>query len=58
LLEKSTGKTFEDTDVAEAFLKRAPIAQEIRTRIEKWDCMTLTSFCTAKETISRIIIIF
>jgi hypothetical protein len=32
------------------FLNRAPIAQEIRARIDKWDCIKLKSFCTAKET--------
>jgi hypothetical protein len=35
------------------FLNRTSDAQEIRTRIDKWDCIKLKS-CTAKETITRI----
>jgi hypothetical protein len=30
------------------------IAQEIKARINKWDCMKLKSFSTAKETITRM----
>jgi hypothetical protein len=36
------------------FLNRTPTDQKIRTRIDKWDCIQLKSFCTAKETISRM----
>jgi hypothetical protein len=28
------------------------IAQEIRTRVGKWVCITLKCFCTTKETIA------
>ena len=27
---------------------------EIKTKINKWDLMKLTSFCTAKETIENV----
>jgi hypothetical protein len=30
------------------------IAQEIRARIDKWDCIKLKSFCTSKDTVTRI----
>jgi hypothetical protein len=33
---------------------KVPIAQEIRTRIDKWDCIRLKSFCTVKETNARV----
>jgi hypothetical protein len=36
------------------FLNRTSIAQKVRPRIEKWDCIKLKSFCTSKETIIRI----
>jgi hypothetical protein len=36
------------------FPKRTEIAQEIRARIDKWDCVKLEIFCTSKETITRI----
>jgi hypothetical protein len=35
-------------------LSRTPVAQEIKGRICKWDCIKLKSFCTAKETITRM----
>jgi hypothetical protein len=31
-----------------------PIAQEIRVRIDKWDCIKTRSFCTVKETINKV----
>jgi hypothetical protein len=49
LLEENKGKNLEDTGI-----DRTPIAQEIRTRIDIWDCITLKSFCTAEETVNRI----
>jgi hypothetical protein len=36
------------------FSDQAPVAQEKRTRIDKWDFIKLESFCTTKETITGI----
>jgi hypothetical protein len=33
-------------------LNRAPIAQDISTRIDKWDFIKLKGFCAAKKTIA------
>jgi hypothetical protein len=35
LLEENTGKTLEDIGMGNVFLNRTPIAQKIKTRIEK-----------------------
>jgi hypothetical protein len=35
-------------------MNRAPIAQQLRERIDEWDCIKLKSFCTAKETATRL----
>jgi hypothetical protein len=50
---KKIGKTLEDRVISNYVLNRTPIAQEIRARIDKWDCIELKSFCTSKETITR-----
>ena len=36
------------------FLGQSPKAIEIKTKINKWDLINLTSFCTAKETINKV----
>ena len=32
----------------------SPRVMEIKTKVNKWDLMKLKSFCTAKETISKV----
>jgi hypothetical protein len=54
LLEKNIEKTIEGTYIGNIFLKKTSIAQEIRARIDKWDCIELKSFCPAKEAITRL----
>jgi hypothetical protein len=34
-------KTLEDTGIGNIFLNKIPVAQEIRARIEKWNCTNL-----------------
>jgi hypothetical protein len=36
----------------EIFLNRTPMAQVLRTTIDKWDLMKLKSFCKAKDTVN------
>jgi hypothetical protein len=35
------------------FLNRMPMAQALRSRIDKWDLMKLKSFCKAKDIVNR-----
>ena len=35
------------------FLGQSPKAIEIKTKINKWDLIKLTSFCMVKETINK-----
>jgi hypothetical protein len=47
------GKTLEYTGISNYFLNISPFAQEIRARIDKWDCNKFKSFRTSKEIITR-----
>ena len=50
LLEENTGKTFSDISPTNVFSGQSPKATEIKAKINPWDLIELTSFCTAKET--------
>ena len=54
LLEENTGKTISDINCTNVFLGQCPMAIEVKTKINKWDLIKLISFCTAKETISKM----
>ena len=53
LLEEIPGKTFSDINRTNVFLGHSSKAMEIKTKINKWDLVKLTSFCTAKETLNK-----
>uniref|UniRef100_A0A8D0WP61 Uncharacterized protein n=1 Tax=Sus scrofa TaxID=9823 RepID=A0A8D0WP61_PIG len=50
LLEENIGKTFSDINLTNVFSVQSPKATEIKAKINQWDLIKLTSFCTAKET--------
>ena len=50
LLEENISKTFSDINLTNVFSGQSPKVTEIKAKINKWDLIKLTSFCTAKET--------
>jgi hypothetical protein len=53
LLEDNLKKTIEDISLGNTFLNRTTIHQEIGP-IDKWDCIKLKTFWTAKKIITRM----
>ena len=53
LIGENIGKTFYDINCPNVFLGQSPKAIEMKTKINPWDRIKLTSFCTAKETIKN-----
>ena len=54
LLEENIGKTFYDVNHSRILYDPPPTVMEIKTNINKWDLTKLKSFCTIKETISKV----
>jgi hypothetical protein len=54
LLKENIGKTLEDIGRGNSFLNRAPVAQEIRMKTDKWMFIKIKIFFTSRETITRI----
>ena len=48
------GLSLGHTDTGDYFLNRTPMAQALRSTINKWDLMRCKSFYKAKETVNRI----
>ena len=54
LLEENTGRILDDINQS-TILYDAPLkVMKIKTKVNKWDLIKLKSFCTAKETISKV----
>ena len=56
LLEENTGRTLSDINHSKILYDPPPRVMEIKTKqkINKWDLIKLQSFCTMKETISKV----
>jgi len=54
LLEENIGRTLNDTNQSKILYDPSPRVTEIKTKVNKWDLIKLKSFCTAKETISKV----
>ena len=54
LLEKNIGKTLSDINHSRILYNPSPRVMAIKAKITKWDLIKLKSFCTMKETISKV----
>ena len=54
LLEENIGRTLDDINQSKILYDPPPKEMEIKTTVNKWDLIKLKSFCTAKETISKV----
>ena len=54
LLEENIGKTLSNINHSRILYDPPPRIFEIKAKINKWDLMKLKSFCTTKETISKL----
>jgi hypothetical protein len=54
LLQELVGNILEHIVLGNNFLNRGPMAQQLRESIDKWDCIELKSFCTAKGKVTKL----
>ena len=54
LLEENIGRTLDDINQSKILYDPPPRVMEIKARVNNWDLIKLKSFCTAKETISKV----
>ena len=54
LLEENIGRTLNDINQSKILYDLPPRLTEIKTKVNKWDLIKLKSFCTVKETISKV----
>ena len=54
LLEENTGRTLSDINHSKIPYDPPPRVMEIKAKVNKWGLIKLKSFCTMKETISKV----
>ena len=54
LLEENIGKTLSDINHSRILYDPPPRVMEIKAKINKWDLIKLKSFCTMRETLSKV----
>ena len=53
-LEENIGRTLNDINQSKILYDPPSSVTEIKTKVNKWDLIKLKSFCTAKETMSKV----
>ena len=54
LLEENIGRTLSDVNHGKILYDPPPRVKEIKTKGNKWDLIKFKSFCTTKESISKV----
>ena len=54
LLQENIDRTLDDRNQSKILYDPPLRVTEIKTKVNKWDLIKLKSFCTAKETISKV----
>ena len=54
LLEENIGRILNDINQSKILYDPPPRVMKIKTKVNKWDLIKFKSFCTAKETISKV----
>ena len=54
LLEENIGRILNDINQSKILYAPCPRVTEIKTKLNKWDLIKLKSFCTTKETVSKV----
>ena len=52
--EENIGRTLDDINQSKILYDPPPVVMEIKTKVNEWDLIKLKSFCSAKETISKV----
>ena len=53
-MEENIGRTLDDINQSKILYDPPPRVMKIKTKVNRWDLIKLKSFCTAKETISKV----
>ena len=53
-MEENIGRTLDDINQSKILYDPPLRAMEIKTKVNKWELIKLKSFCTAKETVSKV----
>ena len=54
LLEENISRSLDDINQSKILYDTPPRVMKIKTKIKKWDLIKQKSFCTTKETISKV----
>ena len=54
LLEENIGRTLDDINQSKILHDPPPRVTEMKTKVNKWELIKLKSFCTVKETVSKV----